>query len=156
MISNGKSMPHSGIPKWILVSLFGLALLGFIDATYLTAEHYLGKIPPCSLVEGCETVLTSAYAAIFGIPTALFGSLFYFAVFILLIAYRETKSPAFIAALLVVSSLGFLASLGFVYLQLFVVRAICLYCMASAATSTLIFALSALAFKRTGTPAASS
>jgi len=102
-----------------------LAIIGFADAVFLTTQHYLGEIPPCSVVEGCETVLTSPYATILGIPVALFGALFYLA-----ILFKPSRLLAF---------LGFLASLTLLYLQLFVIKAICLYCLISLVTSTGIF-----------------
>ncbi|MEK7193319.1 MAG: vitamin K epoxide reductase family protein [Patescibacteria group bacterium] len=140
-------MPPSSspIPKWILFGLLGFALFGFADAAYLTAEHYIGAIPPCSIVKGCEQVLTSSYATIAGFPTALFGTLFYLAAFLLVIMYKETGNIKFFNILFAFSFAAFLASLGFVYIQLFVLKAICLYCMGSAVTSTLIFLFASVA-----------
>ena len=101
------------------------ALIGFADAVFLTTQHYLGKIPPCTIVSGCETVLTSPYAVIAGVPLALLGALFYLAILI-----RPSR-------LLV--ALGFIASLGLLYLQIFVIKALCMYCLLSLVTSTGVF-----------------
>lgn len=118
-----------------------LAVVGFIDASYLTALHYLEVIPPCSIVAGCEQVLTSKYSVIFGVPAALFGSVFYLSIFILALLYKELKSDKILSVSIYLSGAAFLFSLLMVYLQLFVLRSICLYCMASAVFSSTIFLL---------------
>lgn len=123
--------------KIAAIIFLAVSALGFLDAAYLTVEHYRGSIPPCT-IKGCEIVLTSAQSEIAGIPVALFGSLYYLALLILAIAYLDGKKSLInLAAKL--TPLGFIASLYFVYLQLFVIHNICQYCMASAATSTLLF-----------------
>ncbi|MEK7487729.1 MAG: vitamin K epoxide reductase family protein [Patescibacteria group bacterium] len=119
-----------------------VSAIGLLDATYLTVKHYLGGIPPCTL-RGCEVVLTSAYNTIAGIPVALLGALYYATIFILSLAYIISKKEVVIRRASYLTPVGFLASVYFVYLQLFVINAICLYCMASAATSTLLFILGA-------------
>ena len=61
------------------------ALVGVADAVYLTVKHFTGEKVPCSVVEGCEQVLTSSYAEIAGVPLAAFGALAYFTAFSLAI-----------------------------------------------------------------------
>ncbi|MDQ2746837.1 MAG: hypothetical protein M3T96_06225, partial [Acidobacteriota bacterium] len=63
-----------------------VALIGVADSIYLTYEHYTGGTVPCSIVAGCEQVLTSSYAAFAGVPLAIFGAAAYFAAFLLAIA----------------------------------------------------------------------
>jgi uncharacterized membrane protein len=115
--------------------------LGFLDATYLTVEHYLGSTVPCSITQGCERVLISPHATVGMIPVALFGAIYYAVIFLLSVAsiYRQRAVLLVIAANL--ARLGFIASLYFVYLQFFVLRAICIYCMVSAAISTVLLIL---------------
>jgi uncharacterized membrane protein len=50
-----------------------LALLGFLDATYLTVTQYAGQSVACGPGGSCEVVLTSRYAALFGVPISAFG-----------------------------------------------------------------------------------
>lgn len=116
-----------------------VAGLGFADATYLTVEHFLGKVPPCSIIQGCELVTTSQYATIFGIPVALLGSLYYLAIIATVIFYIDQKNARPLVMAATFSVAGLVASLYFVGIQLFVLRAICLYCFFSATTSTLFF-----------------
>lgn len=126
--------------NWFALSFLIVSFLGFLDATYLTAQHYLGTIPPCVITTGCETVLTSEHNAIFGIPVALIGAAYYLLLFLLAILSLDVKRETIhFAAFL--TPIGFLASLYFVYLQLFVIKEICSYCVVSAATSTILFIL---------------
>ena len=112
--------------------------LGFLDATYLTVEHYRGDIPPCTIA-GCEIVLTSGQSKILGVPVALLGALYYLTLLILAIAYLDRKNNLLIRLAAYGTIVGFALSGYFVYLQLFVLNAICQYCMISAGTSTVLF-----------------
>ena len=78
-ITDGASTP-SGWPK-IRAAASLVALIGLADSVYLTVHHYTNEPVPCSLIEGCESVLTSPYAEIGGIPLAAFGALAYFVAF---------------------------------------------------------------------------
>ena len=131
-----------------LIFFFIVALLGFADATYLTIEHYRNVIPPCTATGGCETVLTSSYSVIFGIPVSLLGSIYYLAILIGTFLYLESKHgsgtirahhSAILKWTFIATALGFGMSLWFVFLQLFVIHSICEYCMGSATTSTTLF-----------------
>jgi len=119
------------------VTLF--ALIGFADASYLTIEHYTGGILPCNLVNGCETVTTSAYSMIGPVPLALLGALYYFSVIVALLVYFDTKKEGVLKFLGYYTSVGFVVSLVLVFLQVNVIGAICLYCMGSALSSSFLF-----------------
>lgn len=136
VIKNGK--------MWLLSGMLLTSLAGFIDATFLTIKYYQHETPPCSLLKGCEVVTTSAYADIFGIPIALLGSIYYLTVFLLVFGYFDLRKESFLKIISALTALGFLISLCLVGIQLFVLRAICLYCMFSALTSTVLFMLSLL------------
>src|SRR3989344_4887040 len=77
--------------KGIALAFLILSLAGFVDSTYLTAKHFLGTPVPCSLLEGCETVLSSPYSVVAGIPVALFGSLLYASVFLVTLMYLSRR-----------------------------------------------------------------
>ena len=66
--------------KWPFVAAL-FAIIGIADSIYLAVHHYTAEPVPCGITGGCETVLTSSYAEISGIPIAAFGALAYFAAF---------------------------------------------------------------------------
>lgn len=136
------------IPSWLPFVFLIVSALGFADSTYLTVKHFLGTPVPCSILHGCEVVLNSKYSIIYGMPTAMLGALFYLTVMILSAIYLETKKVIILKLVAVVTALGFLASLGFVYIQLFVLKSICLYCMWSAVTSTTLFIFSLVFWRK--------
>jgi len=111
-----------------------VALIGLADAIYLTNKHYTGEAVPCSIVEGCEQVLTSSYAEIAGIPLAVFGAAAYFVVFALAIlaAFGNRRMWTLFGVQIVLMTI-FTAWL--VYLQAFVIEAFCQFCLLSAATT---------------------
>ena len=112
-----------------------LSLVGLVDALYLTIEHVTGQSVQCTITSGCSEVLSSSYAVVAGIPLAAVGAAAYFSVFSLatLAAFKyEFARPLLL--LLVVAM--FLVSLWLVYLQAFVIREFCQYCLLSAAITT--------------------
>lgn len=127
------------IPKWLVALFLALSAIGFLDASYLTVKHYLGTPINCSLLNGCDKVTTSAYSVIAGLPVALLGVLYYVAVFMLVMLYVDTGRKKLMYGAALLTPLGLLASLWFVYVQVFVIHALCLYCLISAFISTLLF-----------------
>lgn len=113
-----------------------VALAGLADAVYLTAQHLSGQSVRCMVVTGCDEVLQSSYATLaFGVPVAAVGAAAYFAAFSLatLAAFGYDGARRLLTPLVAVM---FLATLWFLYLQAFVIRAFCTYCLISAAVTT--------------------
>ena len=130
--------------KWILFAVVFLSFLGFLDASYLTLEHYRGGILPCYIFETCDLVTSSAYGTIFGLPVSLLGVAYYLSLLIAAIYYLDTRHRFALRVVRYLPAAGFLAALWFTYLQVFVLNAFCLYCLVSAGISTAIFVLVAL------------
>lgn len=128
-------------PKWLLILFAAIAFIGFADAVYLTALHFLGQTPNCSILAGCEEVTSSRYATVGIIPISLFGALYYLMVFLFsLFAIDGGRRGALVAAIVFTWG-GFAVTLVLVFLQIFVIQALCLYCMVSALSTTLLFLL---------------
>lgn len=128
------------------IFIFGIALIGltgFLDSVYLTAKRFLGGPIPCFVFTGCDTVAQSPYALLFGIPLSVIGMFFYLSVILLAIFYFETKQEIAMKIFSLLSVVGFLASVYFIYLQAFIIKAFCFYCVLSAITSTTLFILGA-------------
>ena len=104
------------------VTLAGIAVAGF-----LTWGHFADESVGCVVGGGCQTVQESEYAEIAGIPIALLGLVAYSAV-ACLIAW-DTPYARLGAATISLVGLGF--SLYLLVLQLFVIDAICAWCLAN-------------------------
>ena len=132
--------------KFLLYFLLALSLLGVIDAGYLIVESAGGKPVICPSVpvgrfnlDQCNIVLTTPYAKFLGMPTALYGLVFYLFSAVLVLYVLSSQWLGALKILLSMSGLAFLVSLYFVYLQFFIIKALCFYCLISAAITTLIF-----------------
>ncbi|MEK7083684.1 MAG: vitamin K epoxide reductase family protein [Patescibacteria group bacterium] len=135
----GSPVTNHWSSKLFAIVFLIISLLGFIDATFLSVKHFTGGHLTCSIFSGCNIVANSQFSQIFGVPVALLGALYYFTVFILAVAYLDMKKEKILRTISLLTPIGLLASLWFVFLQFFILKAICLYCMMSATTSTLLF-----------------
>jgi uncharacterized membrane protein len=117
-----------------------LSLVGLGDSIYLTVQHITGESLRCTIISGCSEVLSSQYAQIGSVPLAAIGAAAYFTVFSLstlaVFGYRFA-----IPLLRIVVALMFLTTLWLLYLQAFVIRHFCQYCLLSAAVTTALTAI---------------
>ena len=122
-----------------------LALIGAFIATYL-ALYKIGVIGEltCS-VQGCETVNSSRWATFLGFPVASWGVAFYVATFVVAVIgispkFEDQRNIS--QALAFMSGIGVLFSAWLTYLELFVIHAVCMWCVTSAVIVTILFVLS--------------
>lgn len=136
------------IPTSLALVILFIALIGFADSAFLAFKHFQNVVPPCTLTSGCEAVLTSQYSELAGIPVALLGALYYLAILIGLFTYIESKNTKVLKWTLVMTIFGFVFSVWLVILQVFIIKSLCMYCLISALTSTLLFLASIYVFSR--------
>jgi len=111
------------------ITLGALAVVGLLISAYLTWVHYAGVAPVCvGGSGGCETVQASSYATLLGVPVAALGLVGYSG--LLLSAFLRGGAGAYLG--LLVALVGTLFSAYLTYLELFVIHAICEWCVASA------------------------
>ncbi|MEK7151791.1 MAG: vitamin K epoxide reductase family protein [Patescibacteria group bacterium] len=127
--------------KLISILFVVIGFVGFVDAAYLAVQHYTTGILPCYVFTGCDKVISSSYAVILGIPVSLIGAIYYLAIAISALLYIDVGYKKALNVLKNLPIAGFLATLWFLFLQIFIIRAICFYCMISAVTSSLLFIL---------------
>lgn len=121
-----------------------VALAGVFVATYL-ALYKLGVIGTmtCS-IGSCETVQLSRWATLLGLPVAVWGVGYYALVFGMALAGvhgRLTESRGLAFALMLLTGWGLIFSAWLTYLELFVIRAICQWCVVSAVLAGVLFAI---------------
>lgn len=138
----------------ILIMLVIFAIFGIIDAGYLTYEHYRQVIPPCTvnrllpIASDCGKVLRSSYSVLFGVPLAVFGVAQYSILLIALFIFLIYKNKSVSYLIIFQSMIGAIFSVYLMYLQIFVLNSICLYCTLSALISILIFFTTTRIFSR--------
>lgn len=127
-----------------------MALGGVGLATYL-AMYKLGMIGTLACTVGsCETVNLSRWATFLGIPVAVWGLGFYvvlFAVALLGTTERFVNETWVSHALLALTGWGVLFSAWLTYLELYVINAICIFCVVSAILVTVIFLVSVVEWR---------
>jgi uncharacterized membrane protein len=126
-----------------------LAVAGLGIATYLLAARILGEPPACGPVKGCETVAASEYATLFGVPVALFGVAFSAVLAIACAAWWRRADRRALYASYGLGLAGVIAVAYLTYLEVFVIGAICVWCVGYAATLVATCALTAAAALRT-------
>lgn len=130
-----------------IASMIVLATAGFFVAFYLTVEHYLGRVPECSFLSGCEEVTTSTYATLAGVPISLFGAGYFLTVALLLGLYLERDARLLLTGSGVLIGTGAAIALGLIYVQVGILGAVCIYCITSDTISLALLALFIAAYK---------
>ena len=108
---------------------FGLSIVGLLISIYLTYEHFTGSTTFACSDSGtvnCVKVTTSAWSVIAGVPVAVAGLAFFLVMILLCAPTRFVKDVALLRLIGVL--VGTAMVLWLVYVELFKVDAICLWC----------------------------
>ncbi|MGH2467537.1 MAG: vitamin K epoxide reductase family protein [Candidatus Limnocylindrales bacterium] len=114
-------------PRAILLA--AIAGLGLVIAAYLTWTKLTGAIPPCLPGGGCATVEASVYSAVAGVPVALFGVAYSVLTLALALAWWRRGERRALLLAYGLGLAGVLVEAFLVYLELFVIRAVCVWCV---------------------------
>jgi uncharacterized membrane protein len=118
-----------------VVAILVLAFLGIANAAYL-AQHELAGTPLiCNIqnLSGCNTVAASPYANIWGIPVAVYGVIFYAVIFAIAALELFIFDRFLRRVIQILTVIGVIAELGFTFIQVYLIQALCVYCLTSAA-----------------------
>jgi uncharacterized membrane protein len=132
--------------RWLMVllALVGLAISAYLMCGYTAPNATLS----CGGAHGCDTVKNSVYASVAGIPMPLLGMVAYLSILALLIlqgqplAAVHKRLPYIGLALFGLTLVGVLYSAYLTYLELFVIYAICRWCVTAALVMASLFVLS--------------
>jgi uncharacterized membrane protein len=129
-----------------------LAAVGLLIALYLTLTRLSGGLPVCGPISGCEDVARSEYSSIGGIPIAALGAVLSAVLLVLALAWagrgdRRALVGAHGLGLFGVIFVGYLT-----YLELFVIHALCAWCVAYALTVIAGWLIAAVSLRRTDPP----
>ena len=130
-------MRRPGAETPLRVGMALVAVAGLAVAGYLTAVRAAGHSPTCVVGGGCATVQESAYAELLGVPVAVLGLLTYLG----LLAAALIPGQLGRGLGLLVSIVGAGFSSWLTWVELFVIDAICPWCITSAALMLVALAL---------------
>lgn len=134
----------SGRRVWLDRLMLILIAAGIVIASYLTYVKLFDIKPYCAGVGNCEAVQTSPYAELLGVPVSIWGLLGYLTLLALYLVKRNNwANLGWVARQLffLTTLIGVLYSAYLTYLELFVIHAICPWCVASAVVMTALFVL---------------
>jgi uncharacterized membrane protein len=124
-----------------------LALAGLLISLYLAATRLAGGVPACGPIRGCETVSTSPYSEIFGIPVALLGVGFSLLLLGATLRWWRLVDELALRAAYALGLIGVIFVAYLTYLEVFVIEAICVWCVAYASTVLAGFVVAAAALR---------
>ena len=132
----------------LVVAIGVICVIGIGIAGYLTYTHYAGIKVLCLSSGGCETVQSSTYAKLAGIPVALLGLIGYISI----LGSLFVRGDAGRAAGWGFALIGFGFSAYLTYRELFTIKAICQWCVSSAVLLTILTILTTVRMLRTDEP----
>lgn len=132
--------------KWLYRTSIGLAVLGLLVSIYMTIFKLTNNANMCVGSHACETVNSSIYAEINGVPVAVVGIIGYLAIAVVLLLearstfFQENGTMLTFGLALV----GFLFTLYLIYVEIALIHALCPFCVTSQIAMTTLFILSVI------------
>ena len=127
-----------------------LAAIGLVVALYLAITKLTGGLPVCGPIHGCDTVASSQYSEVAGVPVAVIGVGFSVVLLALSVAWWQRADRRALLGAYGLGLLGCFVAAGLTYLEVAVIGAICVYCVTYAVTIVAGFVLAALALRGSG------
>jgi uncharacterized membrane protein len=128
--------------------LAALDVVGLAIAAYLSVVEVGGGVPACGPLKGCEEVARSEYSRIAGIPVAVFGVGLSLLLLGLALAWWRTDLRALLLGHYGLSLAGVLFEGYFLYLQVVVIGAVCVWCTTYGLSLILRFVIAAAIWVR--------
>jgi uncharacterized membrane protein len=149
------------VRTWAVTTSLALSVAAVGISSYLTVTHYSDPAAlacPETGIVNCTLVTTSSWSVMLGIPLAVVGLVWAVAMTALTVPWAWRSGRAWVdRARLAVSGAGAAMVLYLVYLELFRIGAICLWCTAMHVVAVCLFGvvLAARAIPNGGVPARS-
>ena len=142
--------PILGVHPGLILAV--LDTIGLAIAGYLSIVELGGGVPACGPLHGCETVALSEYSRIGGIPVAVFGVILSLVLLSLAIAWWRTNLHTMLLAHYGLSLAGVVFEVYFLYLQIAVIRAVCIWCTSYGLSLLLRFVIALVVWLRQPSP----
>ncbi|MGC9221525.1 MAG: vitamin K epoxide reductase family protein [Solirubrobacteraceae bacterium] len=135
----------------LMTAIVIFTTIGGLDAAYLTYVHYqgFGALVCFGAHHGhssCETVQSSQWAQVDGVPVALLGLISYAALFVSYIITERVSAELGRATGFGIALIGFGFSIYLTYREIFTIHAICEWCVTSAVCLTVLAVLTAFRY----------
>ncbi len=132
---------------WVSVVL---SIIGLLVSIYMTIYKLTSNNSMCLGSGDCSTVNSSPYSEVYGIPVAAVGMLGYGAILLTLLLEKRYQFFAQngILAVFGMGLTGFIFTVYLIYLEFFVIKALCPFCLASQTTMTILFIITIIRLVR--------
>ena len=130
-----------------------LDVVGLAIAGYLAIVELQGYAPVCGPIKGCEEVALSEYSRIGGVPVAVYGVGLSLLLLTLAVAWWKTNLYGLLLAHYGLSLAGVIFEAYFMYLQVFVIGAVCIWCTSYGLSLILRFVVAFAVWLRQPAPA---
>ena len=117
------------------------SVAGLLIALYLSVTRLAGGLPACGPVRGCDTVALSEYSVVAGIPVAYLGAAFSAVLVAAIGVWLARRQRAALWAAYGLATLGVVFVAYLTYLEIFVIHAICVWCVGYAIAVVATWAL---------------
>ncbi|MBN1426739.1 MAG: vitamin K epoxide reductase family protein [Anaerolineae bacterium] len=146
MIRGAQGHPPRRLPTWVDYLIPAICAIGMVVASYLAYIEITSTVAVCGPVGDCNAVNTSTYARLFGIlPIGLMGVGGYISILLAWLWGRfrsDRLSQSMPAILFGLTLFGTLFSIYLTYLEIYVIRAVCMWCLSSAVFMAVLLLLS--------------
>jgi uncharacterized membrane protein len=151
MMRRSQVRPILGVHPALILAV--LDLIGLAIAAYLSVVELQGGVPVCGPIKGCEEVARSEYSRIGGIPVAVFGVLLSLVLLSLALAWWRTNLYGLLLSHYGLSLAGVIFEAYFMYVQVFLIGAVCIWCTSYGVTLIARFVIALIVWLR-GSPQA--
>jgi uncharacterized membrane protein len=150
MMRRAEVRPIFGVHPGLILAV--LDVIGLAIASYLAIVEVGGGVPVCGPLHGCETVAQSEYSRIGGVPVAVYGVGLSLILLTLAITWWRTNLYVLLLAHYGLSLAGVIFEVYFLYLQLVVIRAVCVWCTSYGLSLVLRFVIALIVWLRQPRP----
>ena len=126
LVRRTPARPLFGVHPGLILATLDVA--GLLIAAYLSIVELGGGTPACGPIKGCEEVALSEYSRVGGIPVAVFGVGLSLVLLTCALAWWRTDAYGLLLVHYGLSLAGVLFEAWFLYLQVFVIEAVCVWC----------------------------
>ena len=142
--------PIFGVHPGLILAV--LDTVGLAIASYLSVVELGGGVPACGPLHGCETVAQSEYSRIGGVPVAVFGVVLSLVLLTLAIAWWRSNLYGLLLAHYGLSLAGVVFEIYFLYVQIAVIHAVCVWCTSYGLSLLLRFVIALIVWLRQPRP----
>jgi uncharacterized membrane protein len=141
-----------GVHPGLILAVLDVA--GLAIAAYLSVVELGGGVPACGPIKGCEEVALSEYSRIGGVPVAVFGVALSLILLTFAVTWWKTDLYVLLLAHYGLSLAGVIFEAYFLYLQVAVIGAVCVWCTTYGLTLILRFVIAFAVWLRQPPPEA--